>query len=61
MVTPGRAIRVKRTGSAISSTMTRRLPFASSSKVTETEPSTEFSIGITAASTSPARTASIAA
>ena len=61
MPVPGRAIRAKRTGSATSSTMTRRLPFASSSRVTDTEPSTEFSIGMRAQSTSSARTASIAA
>ena len=61
MPVPGRAIRAKRTGRATSSTMTRRLPLASSSRVTDTEPSTEFSMGMRAQSTSSARTASIAA
>ena len=44
-----------------SSTITSRLPLASSSSVTDTDPSTEFSIGTSAASTAPSRAESSAA
>jgi hypothetical protein len=49
------------TGSRISRTICSGAPVASSSRVVATDPSTEFSIGTTAASASSARTASIAA
>ena len=60
-VVPGRASRAKLTGSTISRTICNGSPVASSSSVVGTEPSTEFSIGTTALSHSPRRTASRAA
>ena len=58
---PGRAISANDTGSSTSRVTIRRSPTASSSRVAETEPSTEFSIGTRAWSASPRRTASSAA
>lgn len=59
--TSSRAIRVNRTGTATSPVMRSAGGALNSSKVPETEPSTEFSMGTTAASTSPLRTRSRAA
>ena len=58
--TPGRASRLNAIGTVISRVIISGSPVASSSSVTGTEPSTEFSIGTTAPSASPWRTASSA-
>ena len=58
---PGRAISANDTGSSTSRVTISGSPTASSSSVVDTEPSTEFSIGTSAWSASPRRTASSAA
>ena len=57
---PGRTSSENATGTVISARIISGSPCASSSSVTGTDPSTEFSIGTTARSASPARTASSA-
>jgi hypothetical protein len=56
----GRASSAKETASCTSRTICNGSPVASSSRVSDTEPSTEFSKGTSAAATSPWRTASSA-
>ena len=58
MTVPGGAARTKRTGTTASATICRFPDRVSASRVAGTPPSTEFSMGTTAASTSPLRTAS---
>ena len=58
--TPCGASRLNAIGTVISRVIISGSPVASSSRVTGTEPSTEFSIGTTAPSASPSRTASSA-
>jgi hypothetical protein len=57
---PGRASRLNAIGTVISRVIISGSPVASSSSVTGTDPSTEFSMGTTAPSASPPRTASSA-
>ena len=59
-VTPGRTSSENATGTVISRVILSGSPVASSSRVTGTEPSTEFSIGTTAWSAPPSRTESSA-
>ena len=58
---PGSVIKTKETGSVVSAQTTSGSPTASSSKVRATTPSTEFSIGTSAFSAAPVRTALSAA
>jgi hypothetical protein len=58
---PGRTTKSNVTGTTCSPTTSSGSPWASAPSVALTPPSTEFSIGTIAASTSPARTASSAA
>ncbi len=55
---PGRTASTNDTGSSTSATMTSGVPAARLSRVADTPPSTEFSIGTSPDSISPARTAS---
>jgi hypothetical protein len=54
----GRTISANETGRVVSATITSASPVASSSRVRATTPSTEFSMGTSALSAAPLRTAS---